>query len=121
MDDIIILHEDKNELWKVLEEIDLFLKFDLKLQLNNKTQIRPISTGIDFVGFRIWPTHRKLRKSTTQKMRKRLKWLRKAYARNVVDLENVTPVMASYLGMMKHASCYLLRKKILKDFILRRE
>lgn len=118
MDDIIILYPNKKELRGILEEIDLFLKFELKLQLNNKTKIDFTSNGITFVGQRIWTTHRKLSKSTVKKMKSRLKYLQKAYARGEVGLEDIRATLASYLGLMKHADCYNLKKKILKEFVL---
>ena len=40
----------------------------LHLQLNNKTCIRPVRLGAEFVGFRVWSTHVKLRKKTAKKM-----------------------------------------------------
>lgn len=120
MDDIIILHESKQELWKVLEKVDFFIQSELKLQQNNKTQIRPITTGIEFVGYRVWPTHRKLRKTTTKKMRNRLKYMKKQYAKGNVNLDDITPVLHSYLGLMKHANSYFLRNKILREFVLKR-
>lgn len=50
MDDMIILSSDKNELHRYKDLIEGFLKEKLKLQLNNKTAIRPIGQGIEFVG-----------------------------------------------------------------------
>lgn len=120
MDDIIILHPDKQELRKVLEEIDLFLRFELKLQLNNKTAIRPIRTGIDFVGYRVWSTHRKLNQKTAKKMKARLKYLQKAFARGEVDVDDVRQSIHSYLGYMMHADCYRLKKKVLSEFVLKK-
>lgn len=117
MDDVIILHQDKRELRTILEEIDIFLKQELKLQLNNKTAIRPIKTGVEFVGYRIWPTHRKLRKSTVKKMKSRFKYLKKAFKRGEIDAEQIRPTLMSYLGMMKHANCYRLKKKLIKSLI----
>lgn len=118
MDDIVILSEDKHELRNVLEEIDIFLRSELRLQLNNKTAIRPISTGIEFVGYRIWPTHRKLKKKTAKKMKRRLRYLKKAYARGEVSADEVRSTLMSYLGYMKHADCYNLKRKILSDLVL---
>lgn len=118
MDDIIILHPDKLVLRDALEEIDLFLRFELRLQMNNKTTIRPLSTGIEFVGYRIWPTHRKLKKKTVKKMKKRLKYLRKTYAKGKVSLDDTRSTIMSYLGYMKHANCYRLKNKVLQDFVL---
>ena len=53
MDDVIILGNDKLQLryWK--EQIGEFLETELELNLNNKTCIRPIGQGIEFVGYRV--------------------------------------------------------------------
>jgi RNA-directed DNA polymerase len=118
MDDVVILSEDKKEMRDVLEELSIFLQSELRLQLNNKTAIRPISTGIEFVGYRIWPTHRKLKKKTTKKMKRRLRYLKRAYARGEVSADEVRSTLMSYLGYMKHADCYNLKRKILSDLVL---
>jgi len=121
MDDVVILHQEKKELHRILEEIEVFLSYELKLQLNNKTSIRPIRDGIEYVGYRIWSTHRKLSKKTAKKMKARFKYLKKAYSRGEVNADDVRSTVASYLGLMKHANCYNLRKKTLKDFKLQRD
>lgn len=120
MDDFVILYHDKRELREILEEIDLFLRFELKLQLNNKTAIRPTKSGIEFVGKRIWSTHVKIRKSTIKKMKSRLKYVQGAYARNDMTLDEVKSVLASYNGLLKHAQTHHLRKSIYKNFKLKR-
>jgi hypothetical protein len=120
MDDVIILHENKNELHRILEEIELFLSYELKLHLNNKTSIRPTKDGIEYVGYRIWSTHRRLSKKTVKKMKMRLKYLKKSFARGEVNADEVRSTVASYLGLMKHANCYNLRKKTFKEFKLQR-
>lgn len=53
MDDFIILHHDKQHLHRVKMEIEHFLNNSIKLHLNSKTCIRPISVGVEFVGFRM--------------------------------------------------------------------
>ena len=73
MDDIIILHHDKKYLAEVKELLRAFLSDELRLDLNNKTTIRPCSMGVDFVGFRIWSTHRRLKKKTAVKIKRNLK------------------------------------------------
>lgn len=73
MDDIIILHHDKKYLAEVKELLRAFLSDELRLDLNNKTAIRPCSMGVDFVGFRIWSTHRRLKKKTAVKIKRNLK------------------------------------------------
>ena len=72
MDDIIILHHDKKYLAEVKELLRVFLDENLRLNLNNKTAIRPCSMGIDFVGYRIWATHRRLKKKTAVKIKRNI-------------------------------------------------
>jgi len=112
MDDIIILHNDKQYLRAIKDDIENFLWDKLKLNLNKKTAIRPISQGIEFVGFRIFPTHRKLKKSSAKKMKARLKYVRSAYERGEIDEQSLRATEASYLGVMKHFNSYGLRKAL---------
>jgi retron-type reverse transcriptase len=118
LDDIIILHPDKKHLHYLKREIEKFLNQELKLHLNNKTAIRPISLGITFVGFRIWPTYRKMKKKSAKKMKKRLKYLAKAYKRGEVDFKVVNATVQSYLGIMKQFNSYSLKKKMFSEFVL---
>jgi len=121
MDDVVVLHHDKDELHRILEEIELFLNYDLKLQINNKTAIRPISTGIEFVGYRVWTTHQKLKKKSVKKMKRRLKYIQKSYSRGEVGLDEARLTIMSYLGFMQHANCYRLKQKVMKSFVLNKE
>ena len=50
MDDFILIHKDKNYLRYCLKEIDRFCKERLKVELNSKTQIGKVKSGIDFLG-----------------------------------------------------------------------
>ncbi len=112
MDDIIILHKDKRYLREIKDDIENFLWEKLRLNLNKKTAIRPISQGIEFVGFRIFTTHRKLKKSSVKKMKSRLKYVRAAFERGEIDEESLRATEASYLGVMKHFNSHGLRKAL---------
>lgn len=59
MDDILILHHDKQVLYQYKVKIEQFLQGKLHLELNNKTCIRTINQGVEFCGYRIWPTHKR--------------------------------------------------------------
>lgn len=121
MDDIIILSDDKRQLHQVKEDIEIFLKEKLALDLNRKTAIRPISCGVEFVGFRIWPTHRKLKKGTVKKIKRQIKILQKAYAEGSIDFERVNASMQSYFGVMKHFNSYNFKTKLLNDTTFQRD
>lgn len=112
MDDIIILHQDKQYLHEVKDEIETFIMDKLRLNLNKKTAIRPISQGIEFVGYRIFPTHRKLKKASAKKMKARLKYVRAAFERGEIDAESLRATEASYIGVLKHFNSHGLRKAL---------
>lgn len=118
MDDMVIVSNDKAYLRNCWQAMDDFLASHLKLRLNRKSTILKASSGIDFCGHRVWRNHIKLRKKAALKMKHRLRWLKRAYARGEVDLQTVTASLTSYLGLLSHCDSYELRKSILKDLVL---
>ena len=112
MDDIIILHPDKKYLEKIKNKIADFLGSKLHLQLNKKTCIRPTSMGIEFVGFRIWSTHIKLRKKTAKKLKRRLKYMFAAYHAGEIDKDTLDRSVASYRGILQHFNSYGMRQSL---------
>lgn len=119
MDDVIILSDDKKKLHEYKNLIEDFIGKNLKLNLNNKTAIRPISQGIEFVGYRLWPTHIKIRKKTALKMRRRLKYVKKQFERKELTLEKVNATVQSYMGILKHCNSYSLQCSIFDNYILK--
>lgn len=119
MDDVIILSNDKGKLHQYKALIEDFLNNKLDLHLNNKTAIRPISTGVEFVGYRLWPTHVKMRKSTALKMKKRLKYVKKQYENKQLPFEKVNATVQSYMGILKHCDSYSLQSKIFEKLVFK--
>ena len=121
MDDFIVLHNDKLFLRNLLKDINIFLKERLRLTLNSKTQILSMSQGIDFCGYRIWPTHILPRKRNVKRFRKNIKILKKLYNEGKIDLDYIKPRIASFLGYMKHCKNYTTLKYIFSNFVLQKE
>lgn len=120
MDDFVILHRDKTALGVVLAEIIGFLDERLRLTLNDKTQIFPISPRcIDFLGYRIWPDHRLLRKMNVKRTKRKFKKYSRFYGQDRIDLDDIRPGIVSWLGHAKHADTWRLRKRMFDglDFI----
>jgi len=100
-DDIVVLDGDKARLHALLVEIKSYLA-DLKLEVKDNYQVFPVEArGIDFVGYVIYHTHVKIRKSIKKKFARKM-------ARNANDKSK-----ASYLGWLKHCNAKHLTKKIL--------
>lgn len=115
MDDVIILGKDKAQLREVLERIEEFLADHLQLELNDKTAIRPVSMGVQFVGLTIWSTHRTVRKSTSLRVKRNLKHKAKLYKTGQITQEQYNSTLQSYLGMMKYNDCYRFKLALLKE------
>ena len=118
MDDVIILCNDKAQLREWKDKIENFLLTELELNLNSKTCIRPISQGIEFVGYRIWPEHVIIRKSTSLRIKRALKGMVVKYANYEVTMQDVTVTLRSYLGMLEHCDSEALVNKILDGLVL---
>ena len=104
MDDVLVISHSKEELKTIWRETDLFLRNNLKLQLNGKTCIRGIAQGVEFCGYRIWPEKIKLKKKTALKMRKSLRGVQKRFSRGEIDMHRATATIQSYKGLVKHTS-----------------
>jgi hypothetical protein len=117
MDDIIILHNDKKYLARIKEDIRIFLEDNLRLNLNNKTAIRPCSMGIDFVGFRIWATHRRLKKKTAVKIKRNMKKHIERVEKGQESKEEMQRTIASYRGILSHCNSYGMRQSLNRLFV----
>lgn len=112
MDDVIIIGPDKETLkaWKA--KIEAFLWDELALDLNDKTSIRPMRQGVEFVGLRIWPTHMKLRKSTVRRIKNEVRKFSERYAAGIYSREEFDRRIASVRGMLDHVESASLRGRL---------
>lgn len=97
-DDFVILSESKRKLDEIRDKIISFVKYRLFLEIPiNKTCIRNINWGVDFLGFTILSEAVLLREKTKYKIYK-----------------NINPHnLHSYFGILKHCNSYNLKRKIL--------
>ena len=118
VDDVIILSNSKAQLhiWK--SQIEQFLLEKLELELNNKTCIRPVNQGIEFVGYRVWHNRIVIRKSTSLRIKRNLKGVRKNYNLRKITFHQATDRFQSYVGMLKKTDSAALLRKIYDDMVL---
>lgn len=118
MDDIIILDNDKERLKGYGRRMTQFLEERLHLNFNNKTALRPVRVGCEFVGFVIYNDHVILRKSTTLRMKRTLRKTRQDYHDNLITFKEANATMQSYLAMLSHVDCKKFKEKLLDEFVL---
>ena len=77
MDDGIILIKTKEQAKEILENIKIFLKQNLELELNKKTQIFKSKQGVNFCGYKINEYRLKIRDKGKRKLKKKVKELKR--------------------------------------------
>jgi len=120
VDDFVILHHEKRVLHEVRQAIEEQLSL-IGLELHPKKQnIFPVSEGCDFMGYRIWPDHRRLRPETGYRARRRLKRLAARFNRGELRMQEVHPCIMAWIGHVKHADTWGLRKGIFNELVFQR-
>lgn len=112
MDDVLCLSPDKRQLHEWRLAMQEFVETRLALRTNSKTQVRPVSQGIDWVGYRIWPSMIRLRKSSAKRLKRRLKSLKKKFIEGSITFENFGNSFQSYMGMLKHCTSDSLKESV---------
>lgn len=126
MDDGVLIHQDKNYLKKCLQQMESYITKERRLEFNQKTQIVPLSQGIDYLGFHFYLTDtgkvvRKLRSSNKKRMKRKLKRFRHAYREGKMDRKAIERSLASYRGHLSHGNTWNLRKNLNSHMILSKE
>ena len=108
-DDFLLFGNDKDELNRLKGIITDFTRDRLKLKLS-KSSLYPTSQGVDFLGYRHFPSGKiLLRKTTAKRMKRKLKTLSKQVHKNRVNLKEALSVVVSIRGWMKWANTHHLR------------
>ena len=115
VDDFLVFANDKAWLHQVKGEIEEYLS-QLRLKLHRyKCQIFPVKAGTNFLGYQIFPSHRRLRKSSVTRARRRLKRLQSDYSTGKISWHEVNQSVQSWLGHIRHADTYGLRRAIFSE------
>jgi RNA-directed DNA polymerase len=97
MDDLVVLGETSRHLRAVKESIEDFSRRELGLRFS-KWQIAPASRGVNFLGYRIWASHKLLRRDSVLRARRKI-----AAYRAAGDGARLRKFLAGWLGHARFA------------------
>jgi len=101
-DDFVILSDDKQSLVDMLPKIKDFLEKELNLHLHpKKVSITTVASGVDFLGWVLFPDHRVVRTITKQRM-----------FRGIERRKGKPETIQSYLGLVSHGNAKKLKSEI---------
>ena len=112
MDDVLIFHENKQQLRIWQEAIMEFLYEKLYLTINPyKVRVYPAKQGVIYVGYVIYPHYLRLRSSSVRRFKKRYRGQLRAMMARQLEPEFIAKSFASWEAHASHANCEHLVKK----------
>ncbi|PJF27873.1 MAG: RNA-dependent DNA polymerase, partial [Phototrophicales bacterium] len=115
VDDFVLFADDKKQLHDWRDAIIAYLG-KLRLTIHeNRAQPRPVTQGVTFLGFTIYPTHRRLKRIKGLAYQRRLRAMYKAYLRGEVTAEAGRASVMSWLGHVRHGNTRGLVRKMFAE------
>jgi len=114
VDDFILFSDDRRWLARALPLVRERLAA-LRLELHpRKCRIVPARCGVEFLGWRIFPDHRLLRRATGVRFQRRLRALVAGAAAGEIPRVQVQASVLSWIGHLRHGDTYGLRTALLE-------
>jgi len=114
VDDIVVVDSDKDYLWEICGDMERYLE-SLRLRVHpHKRHVRPVTSGFRFLGQIIYPDRRLLPKTNIRRFMRRMKGFQHLYAAGEMPLAQIRQSLQSWLGHVKQAHTYALRRNLLR-------
>ncbi len=121
MDDFLVFSDDKAQLKTVRAACAAYLT-QWRLRLHpNKSVISRTRDGVRFLGMRVFPDHRLLPRSNLVRLRRRIRWMQRAYAAGRLDWPEIHCRLMSWQGHALHADSFRLRERTFAEAVFQRQ
>jgi RNA-directed DNA polymerase len=118
VDDFALFADDKATLWKWKEAIRSRLA-GLRLTIHERsTQVTPTATGIPWLGFVVFPDHRRLKARKVRYATRRLGQRYDAYRSGAISFGEFDASVRGWINHARHADSWGLRRHLLEPFVL---
>ncbi len=113
VDDFVLFNNSCSVLKNYKRQINLFLKERLNLELHqDKSKIKKLSSGISFLGFRIFYYHKLLKKVNINRMKNKIN----KFDEEQLDYDVLYLSFEGWITYAKHANTFNLRTKLINLF-----
>lgn len=119
-DDFVVFGESRGDLEAVRETISDWLARLRLLMHPRKSVVFRVGDGVPFLGFLMFPDHRRVLRRSVVRARRRFRALAEAYADGEVTAAEVRQRVMAWLGHVGHADAWGLRRKLLGSTVFRR-
>jgi RNA-directed DNA polymerase len=116
VDDFVLLADDKATLWEYKTRLDAFLSESLRLRVHaHKHLVQPVTRGTAYLGYRVFPTHRRILPASGYRFARRLRRMSVAYAHGTLTLPKVRQRVAAWIGHAQNGDTFGLRESLLSQ------
>jgi hypothetical protein len=114
MDDILLLGPDRAEVRRLRDAAARFVEEDLHQQIKrDATRLGPVSIGVPFLGFRVWPGLIRLDAARARRFRHRVRTLERAMAAGALGEEEAARRVRSAFSWVGQADTLAFRRSFL--------
>lgn len=113
MDDFVCWGNDRDELSQLGRAVETFLSTKLDLHLKHPPCIQPVSRGMDYLGYRIYPNRTTLSRRSKVRYARRLRLLDKLHAEGRLDSLALQQRLTAITAFVMPVRCYQLRKSVM--------
>jgi RNA-directed DNA polymerase len=112
VDDMLLFGDDKARLWAWRAAlVDKLAGLRLTLH-GTRAQPRPVTEGIPFLGFVVFPTHRRLKRRKGIAFRRKLRRLVQEYQEGRIDFERLDASVQGWINHVRYGDTWGLRKAL---------
>lgn len=109
VDDLILLHHDKAQLHDWHQQLrERLAQERLRFHIR-KARVTPTRAGLTVLGYRVWPSRRRLRNDNGLRFRRHLRAMARGYQRGELSLDDITPRVRAWIGHAIHGETEGLR------------
>ena len=117
VDDFVVLHHQRTVLEQLKKKIDTFCENTLALQLHpDKSRILQLQNGVDFLGFRLYSHHKRIKKKNVKRFERKFLRFREEYHVGKITREKVVESFEGWLAHTAHADTFKYRKHLTRQF-----
>ncbi|MFQ6101348.1 MAG: reverse transcriptase domain-containing protein [Anaerolineae bacterium] len=118
VDDLLLFADDKPTLWDWREAVVGWLATRRLTVHTGPAHPRPVTEGIPFLGFVVFPTHRRLKRRKVVNYRRRLKGLLAAYRAGELPIDQVSASLLGWINHARYGDTWGLRRDVLRRVVL---
>ncbi len=119
-DDLLLFGETKEELWHVRDALQQRLS-ENRLRLHkNKTHVRPSSSGVLFLGLRVWPDEIRLSQQAIKRFNRRRRRMQYEFSTGQINCQTVQDSIRCWSAWAEQANASQIRKTLIRKIRLKR-